>query len=520
MVDIKKLLYFLGYCLIIISCNQSTKESMDANNKDKIKKDNSIRLSSFNERNRNYNYSNVIGKKLSTISKKQIKVLTPNLYKSWGECLKKNKDIKVFILKPGTYTDWQRVSLHPKMPKLDKEIYILSEKHYQDILDKKKLVHPYNYEESDKVYAAGFYFIDTRKFYMGGLTFYSKNVEKKGIIGTQGNLLRDDSSYNIIDYCYFKDICKTNAIVIGNSSFNKIQNCVFEQSHPSFNTDLGAISIRANRGKQSIRNEILNNEIINWNDGMGIVRQISKRDPKFDKVGSGAGTVIKNNDFYLTDIMRVKIGDEEFAYAENAIDCKQGTKSNLPEDKIRIIGNRFWGYRYTNRKYGSSGSGGSAIALHRDASNFIIEENIIFDCPVGIRISKTNPRYPDEKTENITIRNNIFYNIKDYSNFKYDGTAFYLGRGAEIEGNIIVNTPNEMIFRTPRTSLEFNSNVIINNENKYVPKYKKLEKTQDLRYLKVKKQGKERTFSCIIKQWTNPETKYFWNLPKNIDLKK
>ena len=134
-------------------------------------------------------------------------------------------------------------------------------------------------------------------------------------------------------------------------------------------------------------------------------------------------------------------------------------------------------------------------------------------------ISKPNPRFKNEWVEDVVVRNNIFYDIKDLSDFEYDATAFYLGRGANIVNNIISNTATPIKYRNPKNKNIFESNIMINSKTKYSILNSMLEEKKNSTYLSVKESKKDKLFSFKIKQWTSPESIYFDDLPKTLNIK-
>lgn len=468
-------------------------------------------------KNATFPISTKVDHKKVDLSTEQLR-LTPDSYKSWEACLRNNKNIDVFILSPGDYTTWgiitPIVSGTAQDPKTITSEYFL----HQESQDYKN--HPYHlFKTKKQVVVEAFNFVALKHWNLKGLIIHGNSNTQEGSTGGYPNAIRDAAAYNTIDYCYFLDICRGAGIRLLNADFNTIQNCVFEQTDHNITGDNIAIQLSAHTNKRCYGNRILNNEIKNWNDGVAVSRHTSEKHPQFNQTGSCGGTIIENNDIYITESLYIRNAQGTYACAENAIDNKQGTKSTKIEDKIYIRKNRMWGFRYSNPECGPSGSAGAAIVLHRDASNTIVENNIIFDCPVGIMVSKPAPQFKNELVENIDIRNNIFYDIKDLSEFEYDAIALYLGRGANIHNNLIVNTEQAIKYRNPKNKNDFDSNVMINSSKRYAIVDPRFEKNKNSAYLTINKAKKEEVFSFYIKQWTAPELKYFYDLPKIIRFK-
>jgi hypothetical protein len=82
-----------------------------------------------------------------------------------------------------------------------------------------------------------------------------------------------------------------------------IQNCVFQQFDRRLNGDGGAVAIQASRDRTSSENRFVNNEIINFNDGMGFPREGNPTGSESDLVGECLDNVFENNDIYITDLL-------------------------------------------------------------------------------------------------------------------------------------------------------------------------------------------------------------------------
>ena len=74
---------------------------------------------------------------------------------------------------------------------------------------------------------------------------------------------------------------------------------------------------------------------------------LSKKNKSAHQTGACPATIFAYNNIYLTSDFYDK---NDKAYAENAIDLKNGTLSTLPEDKIKIYKNKIWGFRPTIKK--------------------------------------------------------------------------------------------------------------------------------------------------------------------------
>ena len=265
-----------------------------------------------------------------------------------------------------------------------------------------------------------------------------------------------NSSFNVFSRGLLEDTA--NGITLYNgSNYNTIQNFHMEKTqwsvdyatshrpskgYPPYTkrifADLAAIGlVGENPDDALIGNQIINNEIINYVDGFQLVRINNAEEGELD----ASGTIIKNNIFYTTPILYTDghgnfQEDGEYAVTENALDFKFGA---LDQDNPVIVKNNvMFGYREDdNSTYSSLGDNGNAFVLHFGAGNIVFEENYIFDCKNGFGAS--GPSRRDPAMYNITLRNNIFYDMKQGINHIYGTQAINSFDGANnvlLENNI------------------------------------------------------------------------------------
>ncbi len=171
---------------------------------------------------------------------------------------------------------------------------------------------------------------------------------------------------------------------------------------------------------------ILENEIVNSNDGVQLITISSVKDVHYD------GTIIDNNliwlttDLYVTSVNGKSDSEGLFAYAENAIDLKAGSKSS--DNPVVITNNIFWGFRQNAK----DSDPGEAITIHHGFSYTVIENNVIFDSHRGIAAGAGG-------FHNSSIRNNIIYSCNKTNNNNY-ASFFYDSINLKIENNTIVDT--------------------------------------------------------------------------------
>ena len=445
-------------------------------------------------------------------TRKDALVVTPNLpYKTWSECIKKNPKIRHFLITPGDYRKWG--DLKSNVSGTAKQPYVFR---YYD----PNAAQPYNTPHPVKRKAQRkeavlerFKFNKANHWVLHGLTFRGQGKEKEGKRGGLYSILSNESNNNIIDFCLIEQVIHGNGVRIFNSSHNTIQRCVIRDKVEGFRGDNIGVTIYASEGRKSRNNHIVDNEIYDVTDGVQLVYQVDvgKNSPI---TGEVPGTIIDNNDLYITRKLYRQENGIEFSCAEDGVDIKVGTNSTNEADKVRIINNRIWGHRTTDKTCGG-GSHGSGIVIHRNARNILIENNVIFDVSRGIGIAKGHSKYTNERVGNMVVRNNLIYNIKPDKK----GIAVAIvcqAPNTVIENNTIKKTEQYLITHY-QTKSEFSRNLIID-----VPQKKPQKDRVSTAYQKNewvvsdKKNNMPRTqradnkqttsdFIFYTKRWTKPE---------------
>lgn len=213
--------------------------------------------------------------------------------------------------------------------------------------------------------------------------------------------------------------------IVRDSDNNVIQNSVLRNPSPTaLKNDEVCILLYTQDwdyvGLEIENTRIINNEIYNCNDGIGLLRDSDNRPSAYP------GTLIANNDIYITDALYTDcLGNPNpngaCACAENAIDIKATiNEEDLDQsDKwVRLLNNRFWGFRHTDEtrdeqgdRICASGSLGRALSSHFDARGLLIQGNIIMDSPIGISGGGAQDSNPPV-TSHLLV-NNLIYNIHD-----------------------------------------------------------------------------------------------------------
>ena len=272
------------------------------------------------------------------------------------------------------------------------------------------------------LYKANYWIIDRQSFWK------SKNKSKRMVYlqGSKHNVFNralavDTESVYRIDVAY-SNINDLKKMIISDGNIiqnNHLEKTKWSVSHKLF-SDLAAIGLLGQElGEEIINTHIINNEIINYVDGIQLTR-IGKgflNAKERNTTINFEGTIIANNNIYVTNIMYSDGNGKSdingsYSFTENAIDLKAGSdNSNNP---VIITQNYMWGYRQADHTYSDLGDIGSALVSHYDVRNVHILNNFIFNSNYGINIGGglvPGVLYP---LEDSIIENNIMYNMYDH----------------------------------------------------------------------------------------------------------
>jgi hypothetical protein len=348
-------------------------------------------------------------------------------------------------------------------------------------------------------------------------------------------LIRDNSTDNILNRMRIENIA-FGCIIRHGCHRNVIQNSLIggqrQEWHDGKWVYLERIGLglsRSGSDERAVRIEdtvFVNNEIYNMTDGIQLIAS-PLNDPRYVHPVDYPGTVIAGNEIYITPEMYTDgaghfTATGLFAAAENGIDLKAGSRD--PNRPVIVIGNRMWGFRYTDTLAApSSGSRGVALTGHQQTQNIVIEDNVIFDSNWGI--SGTH-------WHNTSVRNNIIACIGQPTGRANTGYGIQIGADAlnltdsVIEGNLISGILiNGLYAASPShvVSFSFENNVIINGAAFYVQAtlldatadYNRyyntipdpdLIGTHDEIYATAEESG-YRDLCLKVRKWTRPETK-------------
>lgn len=387
--------------------------------------------------------------------------------KSWSDLGVGKSKARVFLLRPGDYRRFGSLVINDKSGTASKPFIIAALA--EGSKDRVSEVHPVKWSgnESKEVLLESFTLKNSDHWIFYGLTFRGNNSKDDGYTGGYTNMMRDGADHNIVANCVIEKVLKGSFVRILNGSFNRVQTCVIRNKVEGVPGDNIGVLLAAYEGMECRGNIITSNEIYNVTDGIAISRSDSsaRKDVARPHTGEAPGTVIENNDLYVTSsLYKISGGGKTVgACSENAMDFKTGTYSDDPEDKILVMYNRMWGFRNSVKACGASGSAGQAVVFHRMAANIFFYNNIVADAPSGISIMGTNPLYPTEKVKNISIINNIFYDIRRKSDDDINaGEVFHAARTAEIYNNAIVSCDVALNVVRNNEQIRFKGNFINN----------------------------------------------------------
>ncbi len=381
-----------------------------------------------------------------------VRVISPESASSWEEAGINDARWNYFLIMPGDYRAWGPLVLRRSGSARARRIL----RYYNPSLRTPYTPpHPVKMagDVEREVLLESFEMQGADYWVLHGLTFRGKASKKRGLQGGLTSKIKPGSDYNIIDFCLFEQFLGLAAIRILQANHNLIQRCVFRDKVEGLGVDMGGIVISAREGQEARGNLIVGNEFYNLSDAVGLLYNVPRKgNPAANaQTGSVPATVIENNDIYIEPRLYRQKSDGEWACAEDGLDIKVGTKSARPEDRIRILNNRIWGFRPTDQSCGGSGSTGVGILLHRQASNILIKGNIIFNTAQGIVVFGDNPKKPGEKVENIAIENNLIYDIRHSVQREQIGLALKLIAPCEVQYNTVCKA-EELLFVHPRQS--------------------------------------------------------------------
>lgn len=328
------------------------------------------------------------------------------LIQSDSDWAKINGAAHYYYVKPGDYRSAGRVTLRAQGTDSAKRYIVLADG---------KDTHPARLQTSEQA--------NVWLSFVGGDHWVIDRISSIDI--STGNWLhvysfRYGASDNLLNRLHIKDYIDHGITFFDGSNDNTVQQCrIADMTLEGRKRDRVSIGFASDGHSNinSLNNKIIQNEIVNTNDGIQLVSSRALRNVNF------AGTVIDGNLIWLTPDLYV---NGIYAYAENAIDLKAASMD--ADNPVVITNNIMWGFR----KNAQDGDPGDAVTMHYGFSNLIFEDNVIFDSHRGIGASSGG-------VHDSSFKRNILYECNRHTATNY---ALYLydSSNLQIEENIIVDT--------------------------------------------------------------------------------
>jgi hypothetical protein len=294
-----------------------------------------------------------------------------------------------------------------------------------------------------------------------------KGKTKKEVTGGHINVFEDCNNCTIIGVNIERVMGAAAVRVVG--SGNKFWRCTVRNSAKEASGDTGGIGFWAKDGTISKDNEVRDCEFYDITDSVGV---------PFDSVGLRGlveNTVFINNDFYISeDYRETTEAGEQFAFAEDGADFKNGSKRSEVDAKNYFLFNRVHGMRPSNPQ-GGTGSSGNCITFHRNACNWVVYGNIFENATMGVsvdyQLSEKKKHYVyGEESGRILIMNNLFSEIQKYGFENHPkganlGSALRLGPDTDVIMNTFVDCDKFLTSINNKGNHLFKYNLLISIEN-------------------------------------------------------
>lgn len=374
---------------------------------------------------------------------------------SWDRCLANNSGVSDFYLTPGDYTSWGRLNLINNNGHIidsqngtsrRKSIQYFGPRSEMNASMREKI------NESLTVKTDAINIVNSQGWVISGLTIKNISAENATSLYSSSDIVINSNYYDNLDVTY--------GIRVRASSNNCIQNSVLNHVATKKSDSIGIV-IQPLHNIRTENNKVINNEIINFGDGVQINHNKSSI-PELNVPNTPVNnTLVDSNYIYITEDYRSLLQDGEAGCIENAVDIKAG--SDLSNEPLVFKNNRISGYR----NYASCGGMGEAFVVQCVANNVVIENNIIFDVELGVRSEVINlvEGHPCNSgttlnERQLLVRNNLVTNLVGGS------TAFQIFTENEvIESNYIANTNKFFENGAYVGSASFLSNTILNVAN-------------------------------------------------------
>jgi hypothetical protein len=352
----------------------------------------------------------------------------------WSEI--NNSAYTVFCVVPGDYRGAGKIVFTSSGSEAHKRYLRWYDKNSQDLT-----THPVKMASTKQAIIKQFEF-------NGGNYWVLDRLVIKGF--TTGNNLspQANSDYNTFNRLLFEgnDLTPGNGIfqIRGGNNYNVLQNSVLRNCSMQANLDTNGV--RLYHGADY--NRIVNNEIYNCTDQVVLV----------DETNRTRGTVIENNDLYVTSAMYSdgngnKVSNGNYSCSENGVDTKAAWDGADPADATLILHNRFWGFKPGDDACGGSGDpAGSALNVHFNGDYVVVQNNIFYSNGNAIT-------FPNAGANNARVIGNLIYNTSSPVAGNGKAITFSKASNSVIYANTIVNAQT---YAVQGGSNKFHCNLIIN----------------------------------------------------------
>lgn len=232
-----------------------------------------------------------------------------------------------------------------------------------------------------------------------GITVQPRTAERStwflGIEAGDHNVVE----YNLVDGIDYPNIGMHSGIHVAGfqgdpATHNVIRwNVVRRGNQRRLGVDYNGVVINLGKaaGEDNDFNQILDNEIYDWGDGVAL----HAGDENCQPPGQAHGTLIDGNDIYITPDKRANCDGTpnpqgECSCSENAVELKQDPGPD-PALWTRVTNNRVWGFRPTaSPSCGGSGSNGAAIQAGTECvAHVLVAGNVVTDASMGVKPANT-----------------------------------------------------------------------------------------------------------------------------------
>lgn len=362
--------------------------------------------------------------------------------------------VRVFCIAPGDYRDLGRIQLDVSGTSSERRYFRFDVPH----ADTTTAVERSSRARFESLRIRG------RWWVVQGITIQPR------VPATKHFLLIDGGDHIVVDGCLMDGNAQANAdsqnavVIEGRdgdpATHNTIQRNVMRDGNRSrLPVDYHGVLIRpgSRPGEHNDHNEILDNEIYDWGDGISL----GSTDPKCNVVMQRSN-VIDGNDAYVTPAKYVdcETGAADTAgqcsCAENGIESKSSAAAEAKYWNL-ITNNRVWGHRPTppGPSCGGSGSNGQSIAAGNScAAHVVVARNIVSDTTIGI--------LPAGKTW--IVAGNLVHDVRASNGEYYASFGIKTppsGSDFAIEFNTLVDT--DSAYDPQSSETDTRCNVISNN---------------------------------------------------------